>query len=206
MEDVAKETAEELRGLANSLEEEYQNTYARDSYIKRLDAFVEKWTRGWRFIPFWSFVAMALSISQVETTMARILTYPEFQRSAHYQGDRPGVSAKYQNQSMKRWLPRFNLQFIPTDLQVICFFEKPRRLLGAGNFNQVEVCNTTSWPPWPLDMVLFGEFFLWNSRIDEAASLSANVLRRFPRFPPRSPGRGACYQCSVVSCSFWEER
>ena len=46
MEDVARKTAEELRGLANSLEEEYQNTYARDSYIKRLDAFVEKWTRG----------------------------------------------------------------------------------------------------------------------------------------------------------------
>jgi len=45
MEGFAKKTAEELRGLANSLEEECLNTYARDNNIKRLDAFVEKWTR-----------------------------------------------------------------------------------------------------------------------------------------------------------------
>ena len=44
LEVCARKIAGELQALADSVEEESKSTFAKDSNMKRLDAFVEKWT------------------------------------------------------------------------------------------------------------------------------------------------------------------
>lgn len=43
LESCVRKTAGELQAIADSVEEEFKTTFAKDSNIKRLDTFVEKW-------------------------------------------------------------------------------------------------------------------------------------------------------------------
>jgi hypothetical protein len=44
LEACVRKVAEELQAIANSVEEEFKSTFAKESNVRRLDGFVEKWT------------------------------------------------------------------------------------------------------------------------------------------------------------------
>jgi hypothetical protein len=45
LEACVRKAAGELQAIADSVEEEVESTFVKDSNVKRLDAFIEKWMR-----------------------------------------------------------------------------------------------------------------------------------------------------------------